>query len=308
MAKRGMNSISAAQSRPAQPAQEQSLTGMLLLTDWRWFVPETLALLALVSLVRPLLPESSAGFGNLPHPFWIPVLLMSAQYGIMGGLFAALTASAAYLVYGLPAQSSLQDFYGWAGMIAAQPCAWCGSALVIGGLRSLHIHNQTALQVRLDQTCLTADDLADALQAAVDEIGRLEHRIATDTTTLASLLDSLAKIELTNQRALLAGIAAIIRHGVGATSISIHLNGPNGPAPCLITDDDGHSAAIEGSGLPLEALIRRNDDAETLGVVTCHRLLPEQVPAIAAQRLNAVCRLLSVLLPACPGVGQNDGQ
>ena len=88
-------------------------------------------------------------------------------------------------------QSATQDFYAYAGIVAAQPCAWFGTALILGGLRTLHIHHQTELQERLDQTGLAAEDLADGLERAVSEIERLEQRIAGDSRTLASFLHSL---------------------------------------------------------------------------------------------------------------------
>jgi hypothetical protein len=308
-----MSALRRSQSMSRRPLRERTLSELLLIADWRWFVPETLGLLAIVMLVRPLLPDGLGGAGTLAHPFWIPVLLMSAQFGIMGGLFAALSASAAYLLNGVPAQSAMQDFYGYAGVVAVQPCAWCATALVLGGLRTLHIHIQATLEDQLDQTSLTADALADALQSAVGEIDRLEQRIATDTTTLANLLDSLANLDISNRRTLLAGMAEVIRCGVGAADFMICVDSLRGEKPCLVSKDgvtvedakliDGTMATPTTDGpanVPLAVLIRQNANAKPLGTVTCQRLLPEQVPGIAGQRLNAVSCLLAALLPVCP--------
>ena len=113
-------------------ARERSLTEMMSISDWYWFVPETIGLLLLIALFRAVLPAGASGVG-MPHPFWIPVLLMSGQYGIMGGLFATLAASAALFVSGLPPQSAAQDFYAYAGVVAAQPCGWFATALITGG-------------------------------------------------------------------------------------------------------------------------------------------------------------------------------
>jgi hypothetical protein len=316
--------------RPVQRlhhGRERSLTEMMPLSDWRRFIPETIGLLVVISLARTQLPSGLASLGNMPHPFWIPVLLMSGQYGIMGGLFATLAATAAFFLSGLPAQSATQDFYAYAGIVAAQPCAWFGTALVSGGLRTLHIHHQTDLQERLDQTGLAAADLADGLERAVSEIERLEHRIATDSGTLARFLHSLAKLELSSPRALVASVADVIRYAVGATSFAIYLKGARGLEPCLGVEDGSRVPA----GLLSPALLREihsgvtdvapgvnGDDraraprwapislagaAEPVGVVVCHRLLPSQDPAIAVRRLNEVCRVLAVLLAACSAGG-----
>jgi hypothetical protein len=285
------------------------------------------------------LPGDPVGLESMPHPFWIPVLLMSAQYGIMGALFATLAATGAFFASELPPQSAAQDFYAYAGMIAVQPCAWFAAALVLGGLRTLHIHHHGELQERLDQTSLAAEDLADGLEGAVSEIERLEQSIAADSTTLASFLHSLAQLELRDRRSLLASIAGVVRYGVGATSFTIYLNdAAYRMRPCLAIEDGASVALTATAPLPSRLLreisgnltgaapdagrdhaasmphwapIRLSSSAETVGVVVCTRLQPSQGPVIAVRRLNEVCRVLAVLLSACPnavvGADQDGG-
>jgi hypothetical protein len=306
--------------------RERSLTEILSLTDAWKFIPESLGLVALIRLAQAWLPDGPVGPSGMPHPFWIPVLLMSGQYGIMGGLFATLAATAVFFIGGLPAQSATQDFYDYAAIVAAQPCAWFGTALVLGGLRTLHMHHQADLQERLEQTALMAEDIADGLERAVGEIERLEHRIATDHGTLAALLHSLAKLDLGDRRSLLSGIADVIRFGVGATSFAIYLQGPRGLESCVgIVDgasvaaaaippppadprhDNGRDTADEPPATDAHGVMRmplwapiRLADVEPTGVVVCTRLHPSQDPGIAYRRLNEICRLLAVLLLACP--------
>jgi hypothetical protein len=93
----------------------------------------------------------------------------------------------------------------------------------------------------------------------------------------------------------------------------ICVDGLRGEKPCLVSKDgvtvedakliDGTMATPTTDGpanVPLAVLIRQNANAKPLGTVTCQRLLPEQVPGIAGQRLNAVSCLLAALLPVCP--------
>jgi HAMP domain-containing protein len=302
---------------------------MLSLSDWRYFVSESTGLLVVISLVRTMLPalSDSSGSGSMPHPFWIPVLLMSGQYGIMGGLFATLAATAALFVNGLPPQSATQDFYAYAGVIAVQPCAWFATALVLGGLRTLHIHQQTELQQQFDRAQMAAKEVADGLEHAVTEIERLEQRIASDSSTLAAFLQSLAKLELRDRKSLLTSIANVVRYGVGATSFTIYLNTTHGLEPYLGVED---GSRLTSTAIPLpppslvheapgraknDATVARDDDtartlhwapirlgdaAEPLGVVVCNSLLPSQDPAVAKRRLSEVCRVLAMLLSVCP--------
>jgi hypothetical protein len=304
-------------------ALEPSLIELVGLSDWQRVVPEALGILFFIVLIRTLLPDLFAG-SLMPHPFWIPVLILSGQYGIMGGLFATLAATAALFLSGLPPQSATQDFYVYAGAVAAQPCAWLAATLVLGGLRTLHIHQQTDLQQRLHQTERRAEDLADGLERAVQEIGRLEHRVAGDSSTLASFLYSFAKLELTDCRSLVASFADVVRHGVGATSFTIYLRDHRGLTPYLCIADGArmgtnatspfepsllNAAPRKGEGpavaipcledVPCWAPIRQTGSGTSVGIIVCSRLEPSRDPAIAAQRLTQICGVLAALLPMC---------
>ena len=306
--------------------RDHSLSQILSLTDARRFIPESLGLLAIIVLVQSWTVHAAAGASAMPHPFWIPVLLMSGQYGIMGGLFAAVAASAVFLVDGLPVQLATQDFYDYAAIAAAQPCAWFGSALVLGGLRTLHMHHHADAQARLEQTLRTAEHLADGLERAVDEVERLEHRIATDYTTITALLDSLAKLDPTDPPTLLSSIAEVIRFGVGATSYTIYLKGTNGFEPChgvvdgtdvstalipalpeSVLSEPGTDPGSEPSTagclgvprVPLRLPIRAGS-GEPIGLVVCTRLHPSRDSAIAYRRLAEICRVLAALLAVFP--------
>jgi hypothetical protein len=310
----------------ANGAREPSLIELMSLSDWHRFVPEALGMLLFIALIRALLPDVLAG-GAMPHPFWIPVLLMSGQYGIMGGLFATLAATAALFLSGLPPQSATQDFYAYAGVIAAQPCAWLATALVLGGLRTLHIHQHSALQWRLDQSEQLAEEVVDGFEHALHEIEHLEHRIAGDSGTLASFLHSFAKLELTDRRSLVASFADVVRYGVGATSFAIYLRGDQGLEPYLCVENgvrvgsgagapiapsllsavraEGLDLAAEGScseDVACQAPIRLTGSAPAIGVILCRRLEPSQDPAIAAQRLSEISGVLAALLLLCPEI------
>lgn len=315
--------------RQQEMADELSLIGMLSLSDWRRFVPETAGLIVVLSAVSLLL----TGRTSPPAVFWIPVLLMSGQYGIMGGLFSAIAASFMLYIDGLPPQSAAQDFYAYAAVVAAQPAAWFATALVFGGLRTLHIHHETRLRDQFAQSQREGIDLADALERSLQEVQHLERRIAADASTLASLLHHLAQLDLRDVRSLTRSTADVIRYGVGANSFAIYLSGPKGFEPCLGIQDGTHLApeAIpplppEFAGVPLDCSsgtevaidnasasgrigqpIRLAGSSEPLGFVICSRLMPSRDRAIARRRLREICDLLAVLLSACPDTTADIG-
>lgn len=315
--------------RARPPVAERSLAQILALDDGWKFVGETIGLLGLIWLWQRGFAIAPIEQGSMPHPYWVPVLLMSAQYGIMGGLFASLAATAVVFADGLPAQSAAEDFYDHAAHVATQPFAWFAAALVLGGLRTLHRHHQAALQERLDHTTKLAGTLAKGLEQAVDQLCRLERRIVMDGATVGALLGSLAKLELTDRPALLRSTLEAIQYGVGATSFAIYLRGPGGLEPCVgladgvsvgmaalpvlpaelrdrcqrggtdqhpaarqAADDDAVAAPIWAPILPAEG--------EPVGMIVCTRLNPAQDRRAATRRLGEIGRVLAALLPACP--------
>jgi hypothetical protein len=293
------------------PARERSLIEILALADAWKFILESALLLAVILFVQQRYGGAPAG---MPHPFWIPVLLMAAQYGIMGGLFAALSASAALFMGGLPAQSASQDFYDYAAEIAAQPCAWFASALILGGLRTLHMHQHAALAGRLDRALAIGGDIADRLEHMLAENALLERRIATDRATLGAVLRALAGLTGEDRAALAQGFATVIAEATGATSFTLAIGGADGTGT-RIAIEDGVAVATAGpppahrpgeAELPIRMPIR-GPGAEPAGMVICTRLAPGQDVAAARARLAEICAVLAAIL-ALAAAPQGDGR
>jgi hypothetical protein len=306
---------------------QPSLLELMSLSDWWRFVQETLVLLFAIQLLRGMMDTGSPGASSIPHTFWIPVLLMAAQYGIMGGLFAAWSASLLFLATELPAQSAAQDFYDYAGFAAAQPCAWLTVALVLGGLRTLHVHHQAQVEERLEDVKATAEELAERLVGAAGEMALLEQRIAADTATTSVLLDLFAKADLSSRQALLTSFADIFRYSAGAASFAVYLHDGDGFLPCFGFESgspvpdaalaslplppdgsaEGGMPEVPAPHLPLWIPVRPSEAAEPTGFVACTRLASDQTPIIAARRLNEVCRVLAKLLVVCPDAVSGAG-
>lgn len=306
---------------------DRPLAEMLSIADWRSFLPETVGLLALMSLALVLYPAAFAALG-MPHPYWVPILLMSCQYGVMAGLFATLAATAAFFLGGLPDRSAGQEFYAYAAVVAGQPSAWLGTALILGALRSLHIHHQNQLREELQQTRHSAEDLADGLERAVGEVARLERRIATDSSTLASFIHGLSRLDLSDRASLAESLADLLRHGLGATTFAVYLrhggllepllaveNGaalppgtPMPPPPALggaTGEGPGRGKAQPGGPRGLEEPSRWSPilapaTGEVLGAVVYAPSPAQAADGAADRRLAGLCRFLGLLLSGRP--------
>lgn len=298
------------------PEVERSLLQMMSLADWKRFAPETLALTAVIVLAKAWVHQNPAELGDMPNPLWIPVVLISAQYGIMGGLFATLAATVAFFARAWPVQSGMQDFYQFTAAVAAQPCAWFATALVIGGLRSLHLHHELGLADQAAQSRAAAEELAQGLQEAVSEIARLELRIASDVSSCDNLIESLATLEIENPQAMMMSAASFVRDGVGANYVAVYVRGEHGFEPGTALDG---SFPIAGPAIPpfIHSVPERDwhqQDPEThhqwravwpehapkpLGVIVCDRLRGSQSAETAMRRLQQICRILESLASKC---------
>ncbi len=127
------------------PARFQSVHVM---QDAPWAF-ELFFLFSLLLLLEFVLPGSVRLASMTPHPFWLPVILLSVQYGTGGGLAAALTAIGISWVIGWPDQAGGEDFYDYARRIWGQPMLWLGASIILGGLRSQHLYTLDVLRNEL---------------------------------------------------------------------------------------------------------------------------------------------------------------
>ncbi|MCB1505170.1 MAG: hypothetical protein KDJ47_09355 [Hyphomicrobiaceae bacterium] len=285
-------------ARDAAPSlDEPDLLSMLSLSDWRRFVPETLVLLALIAGVEFWLGRRLGGTGGVPHAYWLPVLLASAQYGVVAGMLASVATIGCYIAFGLPPQSAAQSFYDYASVVAAQPAAWLAAALVLGGLRSLHIHQHSEVQAKLSAAQRTAVDLADGLERATDEIEQLERSIAYENGGVASLIRSFSKLDLSDRASAISTFSDVVRFGVGAQTFMILLkHGDRYEAVAAIEDDVAVPAAALTSldAATLEIALNRPGgvDTKALGIGQCDHCL---VGRVAGQKPDTMIGVIICL-------------
>jgi K+-sensing histidine kinase KdpD len=232
--------------------REPPLLDTFSLAGLRKPVLETLAFLA-VAVVLQRWFFGAAETPGLPHLYWLPVLLASCQYGLSGGMIAAAAASAVYW-FGLSPPSAAQDFYTYAGTVAIQPAAWLATALVIGGLRNLHIHQSREMADQLAACRRRANDLSNGLERAAAEINALERRIAIDTGTVAALSRSLSLIDMSDRRAAAASYGELFHVGTGAATLTVYLKQPDGYVPVWAVEEDTVRATKSMPLLPSTAI------------------------------------------------------
>lgn len=174
-----MNDRSAISDEATKPSAVERQTLSLL--------PPAAALLEMVVLliVPALLDYSWPPFPSLaemhPHFFWLPVLLISLQYGTVSGLLAAGLAIALSAALGWPDQEIGENHFSYLLRIWAQPVLWLTAALLLGQFRTRQIEQK--------------QDLA----GQVEELGKQRKALADYATNLRSRCDALER-ELARRR------------------------------------------------------------------------------------------------------------
>ena len=158
-----------------------------------------------------------------PHPFWIPVLLVAAQYGALEGIVAAMFASAALLVGNLPAIGFGEDPYNYAVRIAINPAMWLAGALVIGELRSQADRKARDLAAALFKAKEREHQLGAASERLAAANKSLEERVAGQLRTVASLYEASRAVEQLGTGDVLVGIADLLRAGLNPRKFSLFL-------------------------------------------------------------------------------------
>ncbi len=158
-----------------------------------------------------------------PHPFWIPVILLSVQYGTSEGLLAAVTSTVALLLGALPPQLFGQDIFDYLAGVSATPLMWCIAAIVVGELAARRRRRLEQTERALAETREEADGLADAYANARQTKDRLEARLAGELKTTLALYEGARAVERASAGDVLRGAVDLTRGVLGPEKFSIFL-------------------------------------------------------------------------------------
>ena len=158
-------------------------------------VAELIVLLALIVGIDWALPHVDATQLQ-PNPFWLPVLVLSLQYGTVSGLLAAASVIAIMLLgYPLPEQENGENLFTYAARSFSQPVLWIAAAVLLGQFRVRQIEAKRSLVRAVDiltrqRTSLSA--YAQGLRARCDTLEReIVGRSGPPTLTALAALDAL---------------------------------------------------------------------------------------------------------------------
>lgn len=181
-------------------------------------------LFLVLMIIEWIIPGAASLAQIAPHPFWVPVILLSVQYGSRTGLVVAAVATGLSWLAGWLPQTSQEDFYTYSLRVCREPALWIGAALIIGGLRNRQIDERLALEERLLITERQRDTIAGFCSELQEGLTIQERRAATAWVgSIEAGLLSLERLRAARETAqMLALLQAAVVEWLGRASWTLY--------------------------------------------------------------------------------------
>lgn len=183
--------------------------------------------------------EGKRFWGVSPHPFWLPILVMTMQYGTNVGLLTATISAVILLLGNLPAQAMSQDLYAYIANIIVQPVLWFIIALILGELRMRHIRERDRLEYDLKDLEEKIYTITDAYHRLHEVKLSLEHRIATHMRSVIYLYESAKAVESMDESEVYQNVGSLIKNIISPEKFSLYLQDAKNPELMTLVSQEG---------------------------------------------------------------------
>ena len=276
-----------------------------------------------------------------PHPFWVPVLLLSLQYGTVSGLLAAGIATVFTGLGQFPEQVVGESYFVYFLRIWIEPILWISAAVLLGQFRMRQIANKMELVRQVDELAAQRTSLADYAGKLRQRCATLERRLAGRTEPDALvMLQTLARARQAGALGLAPAFAAVMAAVLPGSRASLFVleAEPRGAGTMLRRimavpphQDDGTAAELNATHPLFQAVVGRAEGASVLTAVGEAVLARQGILAVPVRSdagsvigmlkveamdtqllgpsslgaLDAVASALAAALPGASGAGAN---
>jgi polysaccharide biosynthesis protein PelD len=184
-------------------------------------------------------------FDIRPHPFWVPVLLLSLQYGTVSGLLAASVAIALRAWAGFPEQSGSESYFTYLVKIWIEPILWIGAAVLLGQFRMRQIGQKQELVFQVGELASQRGALADYAKNLRDHSTALERQIAGRNEpgimqTLQAIDAAYERAATGNDEQLSETLAQVMSLALPGSEATLYVADPSGLRLAANTDRRGN--------------------------------------------------------------------
>ena len=183
---------------------------------------EIVVLIVIPGLLDLFVPAFPSLNETQPHFFWLPVLLLTLQYGSASGLLAAGTAIVLSSLLGWPEQEIGENHFSYQLRIWLQPVLWLATGVILGQLRLRQIERKAALGQAVAELSNQRQSIAEHARNLRERCDRLERVVATRRQPDAlALLAALGRVQAGDPDEATRALGEALALGFGRSVVSI---------------------------------------------------------------------------------------
>lgn len=201
-----------------QAAQQRRIFGLRPIA-----ILEALALLIILTLLDVLVFKGNRFWDVNPHPFWIPVLLVTAQYGTNEGLVAALLATLFLLLGNIPEAAEGVDHYDHLYNIVINPILWFLAAFLLGELRMRHMRERNTLIKEVEESQQREDLIADSYKFVKNRKEALEVQVSGQLSSSIEAYRAAKAVETLDPKSVMLGVEKLVASVLGPQKFSLYI-------------------------------------------------------------------------------------
>lgn len=156
-----------------------------------------------------------------PHPFWIVVLIIAAQYGTAEGIVAAIAATLFYLVGNIPAQAEGMSHYDWLFSISINPILWLVGGWILGELRQRHIRERNLLAREVEESHQREELISTSYNFVKHRKESLEVQVSGQLLSSIDAYRAAKAVETLDPKSVMQGVERLVKSVLGPQKFSL---------------------------------------------------------------------------------------
>lgn len=184
---------------------------------------EMLMGLVVITLLDAFVFSSDRFWDVNPHPFWIVVLIIAAQYGTAEGIVAAIAATLFYLVGNIPAQSEGMSHYDWLFSISINPILWLVGGWILGELRQRHIRERNLLAREVEESHQREELISTSYNFVKHRKESLEVQVSGQLLSSIDAYRAAKAVETLDPKSVMQGVERLVKSVLGPQKFSLSI-------------------------------------------------------------------------------------
>lgn len=181
-----------------------------------------LGLLILV-LIDQFVGPANAFMQVQPHPFWIVIVLIAAQYGVNEAIAATVLSTLVFLFFAdWPVQEAGQDMFDYYYQLLLNPILWLIGSLLIGALAERHLRKIVHLTKSVEDAHQREETISESYTFVKDRKENLEVQLTGKLTSSIKAYQAAKAIETLNPKDVLRGVEDLISAILGPQKFSVY--------------------------------------------------------------------------------------